>query len=144
VKCEVYGCESDAFPPPHRLREARGWEWPTEVGVCNFHRDELSNPESRWHFHHDINGTRELRVGYGQTGLKEFEVLEGPTEAIGYGTGHEVSHPEDDGIYFPITVRQRGRGNSEKITLVMTPERLRAFAEFLGVVAGIQRPPQRH
>jgi hypothetical protein len=79
VKCEVHGCESDAFPPPHRLIEPKGWEWPPEVGVCNFHRDELSKPDTRWRLHHDISGTRELRLGFQQRELNKFEVLEGPS-----------------------------------------------------------------
>lgn len=112
------------------------------MAVCNFHRDQLSLPETRWRFDHDaVNGTRDLRVGFHQEELHEFVVLEPPMSALAYGRGHEVSHAADDGLYFPMTVQQRGKDEPETVTLVMTPERAAQFAEFLSMVTNHTGPP---
>jgi hypothetical protein len=112
VKCEVFKCESDAHVPPHTLIPAQGWNWPTEITVCNFHRGEVSKPASRWKWIHDVDGTRHLLLGFGQLELNEYVVLEPPAEAIAYGKGHDVSHPEDNGICFPIKLQRRGSDES--------------------------------
>jgi hypothetical protein len=106
--------------------------------VCNFHRGEVSKPDSRWKWIHDVDGTRQLLLGFGQLVLNEYVVLEPPAEAIAYGKGHDVSHPEDNGIYFPIRVQRRGKEKPETITLVMSPDKMTAFATFLQMVTGTQ------
>jgi hypothetical protein len=41
----------------HRLVEAQGWGLAAEGA-----HDELSKPDIRWHFVHDVSGSRELRA----------------------------------------------------------------------------------
>lgn len=142
MKCQVHGCESDALTL-HTLRARQGWaDYPMEGGVCGVHRNELSDPNTHWMLTNDTGG-RELRIGAKLRELNEYVVLEPPTQALGYGAGRDFSHGADDGLHIPLSVRPRGKEQPETITLVVSFDKIAAFADFLDMVAKHHRPKER-
>jgi hypothetical protein len=120
----VYGCDSTAHPPAHVLVRK------TEVNVCNFHRDELSKPDTAFDFVSVGNGKRELRTGFHLRALNEFTVVESPNRVIHASPDVLVRHP----LSFPLTVLQRGKDKPETITVVMTPDQVTDLVELIHAV----------
>ncbi len=125
MKCEVYGCESDAHPPAHML----GRRGPTEVKVCNLHRDELSKPDTAIGFMSDGTGKRELLMGFHLRALNEFKVIESPN-TVRYTSPDLIRHP----LLFPLTVLQAGKDKPETITVAMTADQVNDLVQLIYAV----------
>ncbi|GAB3037297.1 hypothetical protein [Mycobacterium bourgelatii] len=141
--CAVEGCDSAAHEPPHVLRQDPD-TYQLVFGVCNFHREQLTNPDTEWMVDYEGSGSQRRRLLFVGTDvrqrlrdLNEYLLLEEPTEVTVYGAGRVFSHPTEDGHHVPLRVRRRG-GDPQSMTLVIPPEMM---AE-LGATLLVSAPPE--
>lgn len=130
MECWVHGCESDGFKFHELAKRQQPYEFPSEVIVCELHRGELSEPNTEWVMVNRSDGSRDLYVGASLRQLSEYIVLEPPTTATVHGlSARQYSRPDDAGHHVTISVRQRGKETPETITLVISRDKLAAFAD---------------
>lgn len=116
-ECMVEGCGSSAYTLDDLTPDREWASLPGEVIVCNYHRDELSKPETEWVL---IRDDRKVYVGDQLRKLDEYILLEAPTELRGTGSDREFSDANaDDGWYLPLKVRKRGDQREETLTIVI-------------------------
>lgn len=126
----------------HRLKERDGaFDFPTDMIVCEIHREQLSNPATEWVLLNEGRGRR-LLVGPMLAELNEYILLAPITEMIGHMAGRNLSHREHNGYHVPLKVRRRG-GDEETLTLVIPADLLAPSAEFLLHFAPKSRGPQQ-
>ncbi|MFD3427252.1 hypothetical protein [Nocardia fluminea] len=122
----------------HTLHERAEWADATiNVGVCEAHDLELSDPDTEWIFETDENplvgGSQSvLLVGDSLRGLNEYVVKEIAEVRGGYtALGRQLSHKSDDGYHFTFEARQRGNKDAAPVTLVLDKEALTELASLL-------------
>jgi hypothetical protein len=129
TQCELEHCSFDATDV-HRLKERDGdFDWPKDVAVCGFHREQLSDPATEWVLLNESDGRR-LLVGGMLAELNEYILLEPIHKLTGHMASRDFSHREHTGYHVPLKVRRRG-GEQETLTLVFPPGTLADSADFL-------------
>lgn len=128
-QCQVERCKFPATAM-HRLKERDGaFDLPTDMVVCDIHREQLSDPSTEWVLLNEREGRR-LVVGPMLAELNEYILVEPISELIGHVASRDFSHREHNGYHVPLKVRRRG-GAEETLTLVVPFDLLAPSAEFL-------------
>ncbi|BBY47641.1 hypothetical protein MARA_11090 [Mycolicibacterium arabiense] len=134
-ECQVERCKFPATTM-HRLKEPSGpFDFPTDVVICEIHKDKLSDSATEWVLLNEGDGSRRLLVGPMLAELNEFVVL-APIKklTVHAQSSRVVSHADHNGYSVPISVRRRG-GEEETLTLVLPFDALVETADFLQHIA---------
>ena len=123
-QCMVVGYESSAYKVHNLTPNAEWASMPSEIIVCNLHKDELDNPNTEWMLDRD---SRQVYVGDSLRDLNEYILVDSPTTFTGYGSAREFSHDAEDGIHMPLRVRRRGDKEKEIILVLPSQELSDAF-----------------
>jgi hypothetical protein len=117
-ECAVEHCSFQAVASRRLKPPDSPYAYPTEVVLCEIHREQLSDPATEWILLNDSNGRR-LLVGPMLAELNEYVLVEPISQMRMHKAGRDFSHEAHDGYHLPLKVRLRGSEDVEILTLVV-------------------------
>ena len=105
------------------------YAYPTEVVLCEIHREQLSDPATEWILLNESDGRR-LLVGPMLAELNEYVLVEPISRMLMHKASRDFSHDAHNGYHLPLKVRLRGSEEEETLTLVVPYNYLDETASF--------------
>ena len=128
-ECAVEHCSFQAVASQSLKPPDSPYAWPTEVVLCEIHRQQLSDPATEWILLNESTGRR-LLVGPMLAELNEYIVVEPRNRMLMHKASRDFSHEEHDGCHLPLRVRLRGSDEEGILTLVIPYDYLDETASF--------------
>lgn len=117
-QCAVEHCSFQAVASRRLKPPDSPYAYPTEVVLCEIHREQLSDPSTEWILLNESNGRR-LLVGPMLAELNEYILVEPISRMLTHKASRDFSHEAHNGYHLPLTVRLRGSEEEETLTLVL-------------------------